>query len=215
MAVRDAILALLLAGPAYGFQVHGELALRSGARREVNVGQTYATIDRLTARKLIEPAGTTDHGLPLHRLTAEGRRAAREWLDGADASGADAWDETVDRVLMAATLPDVDVRPVIAAERERWRDREAEASARGASVLDPAGALGAAVERAAALAQVERAASALAWLDRVEADPPPAFEPSSERPRRGRRPGRSAPSESDADGAGAPDGAASDHASSA
>ena len=48
MAVRDALLALLTAGPAYGFQLHGGLAARTGGRRTVNVGQTYATLDRLT-----------------------------------------------------------------------------------------------------------------------------------------------------------------------
>ena len=46
MAVRDALLALLTAGPAYGFQLHGGLAARTGGRRTVNVGQTYATLER-------------------------------------------------------------------------------------------------------------------------------------------------------------------------
>ena len=64
MAVRDALLALLTAGPAYGFQLHGGLASRTGGRRTINVGQTYATLERLTKQRLVEPAGTTDDGLP-------------------------------------------------------------------------------------------------------------------------------------------------------
>ena len=40
MAVRDALLALLSAGPAYGFQLHRGLAARTGGRRAINVGQT-------------------------------------------------------------------------------------------------------------------------------------------------------------------------------
>ena len=94
MAVRDALLALLTAGPAYGFQLHGGLASRTGGRRTINVGQTYATLERLTKQRLVEPAGTTDDGLPLHRLTAAGAKAATAWLEGADAAGADPWDET-------------------------------------------------------------------------------------------------------------------------
>ena len=128
MAVRDALLALLTAGPAYGFQLHGGLAARTGGRRAINVGQTYATLDRLTRQKLVEPAGTTDDGLPLHRLTDAGLAAARAWLDGADAAGADQWDETVDRVLIARSLPDCDADAIVAAELERWRVRRDEAS---------------------------------------------------------------------------------------
>ena len=80
MAVRDALLVLLLDGPAYGFQLHGGLATRTGGRREITVGQTFATLDRLTGQTLIVPAGTTADGLPLHRLTAAGRAAAAGWL---------------------------------------------------------------------------------------------------------------------------------------
>ena len=77
MAVRDALLALLTAGPAYGFQLHGGLAARTGGRRNINVGQTYATLERLSKQRLVEPAGSTDDGLPLHRLTPAGSAAAR------------------------------------------------------------------------------------------------------------------------------------------
>ena len=81
MAVRDALLALLTAGPAYGFQLHGGLAARTGGRRDINVGQTYATLERLSKQRLVEPAGSTDDGLPLHRLTTAGSAAAEAWLD--------------------------------------------------------------------------------------------------------------------------------------
>ena len=113
MAVRDALLVLLLNGPAYGFQLHGGLADRTGGRREVNVGQTYSTLDRLTGRGFVESAGETDDGLPLYRLTAAGRAAAHAWLDGRDAAGADPWHETVDRVLIALSMPDVAAEQVV------------------------------------------------------------------------------------------------------
>src|SRR5687767_9505885 len=45
MAVRDALLTLLTMGPAYGFQLHGGVGARTGGRRQVNVGQTYATLE--------------------------------------------------------------------------------------------------------------------------------------------------------------------------
>lgn len=123
MAVRDALLSILLIGPAYGFQLHGELAARTGGRRSINVGQTYATLERLTDRGLIERAGTTDDGLPLHRLTESGRAAAVAWLRGVDAPVSDPWDETVDRLLVAASLPGFEFEAVAAGERARWVER--------------------------------------------------------------------------------------------
>ena len=197
MAVRDALLVLLLDGPAYGFQLHGGLAARTGGRREINVGQTYATLDRLAAQRLIEPAGTTDDGLPLHRLTTAGRAAATGWLAGADAAGADPWHETVDRVLLALSLPAVDASPVLLGERERWTVRRADADrlAAGGSAPTTDEAGPAALAALAAAADATRADAAIAWLELVSRAEPAAlaFAPTTERPRRGRRPSRPAP----------------------
>lgn len=195
MAVRDALLALLSAGPGYGFQLHGDLAERTGGRREVNVGQSYATLERLGKQGLIESAGATDDGLPLYRATDAGSAATAAWFAGTDASGSDPWDETVDRVLVAASLPGVDAGPIVAAERARWAERAVEASAR-AVIDDPVGgdAVVGPLPRLAALAaaaEAARARAAVAWLDEVAAVTGRhdlAFAPRMERPRRGRRP---------------------------
>lgn len=207
MAVRDALLALLTMGPAYGFQLHGGVEARTGGRRQVNVGQTYATLDRLTTQKLITPAGTTDDGLPLHALTKAGETAALAWLGGADASGADPWDETVDRVLISLSLPGVDARSVVDGELVRWRGRLAEADANakvvtGIAVDGGHGAPEAALAAQAAHADAARARAALEWLDAVQAAPAEeyAFAPHATRPRRGRRP---APARSADDDGGA------------
>jgi DNA-binding PadR family transcriptional regulator len=191
VAVRDALLVLLLNGPAYGFQLHGGLIERTGGRRDVNVGQTYSTLDRLTARGLVEPAGSTDDGLPLHRLTESGRTAATSWLDGEDAVGADPWHETVDRVLIALSMPGVDAVRVLARERERWaRRRDAAASGAAARPTGEDRSRARRLARLASAADLEAAESALRWLDEVAATDAAslAFAPSADRPRRGRRP---------------------------
>jgi DNA-binding PadR family transcriptional regulator len=218
MAVRDALLALLTAGPAYGFQLHGGLAARTGGRRLVNVGQTYATLERLTKQGLIESAGSTSDGLPLHRLTIAGEAAAIAWLGGADAAGGDPWDETLDRVLVAWSLPGCDAAAVVSAERERWARRRSEASAAATASGPPQGDEAndddgsavrhaeAALARLAASAELDRTEAALAWLDSLDGMPRLPFAPSSDRPRRGRRPSASvddagdgsAPAESEA-----------------
>ncbi|MGI9824520.1 PadR family transcriptional regulator [Agromyces sp. Marseille-Q5079] len=190
MAVRDALLVLLSMGPAYGFALHGGLAERTGGRRTVNVGQTYATLDRLTKQGLIEPAGSTDDGLPLHRLTAGGRAASTAWLEGADAAGADPWDETVDRVLIAHSLPRFDAASVIEAELLRWRARRDDAHPRADAVDSAAGPIDLLAARAAA-AEIVRADGAISWLESARDASGLEYEPSMDRPRRGRRPGRS------------------------
>ena len=72
MSVRSGVLAILTLGPAYGLQLHSELASRTPHRKPVNVGQIYGTLDRLVTQAMIEPAGLTDDALPLYRLTAAG-----------------------------------------------------------------------------------------------------------------------------------------------
>lgn len=211
MAVRDALLALLTMGPAYGFALHGGLSLRTGGRRAVNVGQTYATLERLTKQGLVEPAGTTDDGLPLHRLTSTGEQSAHAWLSGADAAGADVWDETLDRVLIACSLPGWDVAATVEQERHRWlarREHAAAAAAAGggsaesdARANDDAGhdsGAEAGLARLAASAELARIDAMLDWLRTADAAGGFALEARSARPRRGRRPGRRTATEADA-----------------
>jgi DNA-binding PadR family transcriptional regulator len=190
------LLVLLSNGPTYGFQLHGELAARTGGRRDVNVGQTYATLDRLAGQGLVASAGTTDDGLPLHRLTDDGRTAALAWLAGVDGAGADPWHESVDRVLVALSMPNVDAGQVLDAERERWlvRREGATTDAAAGPGRDAAGGRAARslLVAAAAAADAARADAMLGWLDRIADQAPEglAFAPSTERPRRGRRPSR-------------------------
>ncbi|MFC5931066.1 PadR family transcriptional regulator [Cryobacterium melibiosiphilum] len=189
MSVRTSLLAILTIGPAYGFQLHGELTARTAGRRRVNVGQIYGTLERLVVQAAIESAGTTDDGLPLYRLTPGGRAEAVEWLHGTDSSAGDEWDDLVDRVLIASSLPGARragvVRSVIAANRARWIMRRDNA---------PNGSVVTAQDRLAAVAASALADAALLWLDAAErqlhATPSSDVERglSEERPRRGRRP---------------------------
>lgn len=193
MSVRASLLAILTMGPAYGFQLHGELHTRTGGRRSVNVGQIYSTLERLVDQGAVESAGSTPDGLPLYRLTPAGSAEALHWLRGTEAGfGAD-WTDMLDRVLIASSLAHVDLDALIARYRAAWRlaldltaggDRSAQFG------------LGAAADEA-------QAHAALGWLDTVDAmvhapgpggtDAGTSFhrELSLVRPRRGRRPASS------------------------
>lgn len=182
MSVRDSLIAILTIGPAYGFQLHGELRSRTAGRRSVNVGQIYGTLDRLVRQGVVESAGATDDGLPLYQLSDSGRAQAEAWIHATDCAPGDEWNDLVSRVLLACSLPHIDATAIIAANRAAWADA-------AAVTLEGPGA-----ERLTVHADAILSRAALAWLDEVEAElrrhGPGAFrrEFSQDRPRRGRRP---------------------------
>ncbi|WP_166789582.1 PadR family transcriptional regulator [Cryobacterium fucosi] len=185
MSVRTTLLAILTIGPAYGFQLHGELEARTAARRPVNVGQIYGTLERLVKQGAVESGGATPDGLPLYRLTAEGRAEALDWLTSVESTRGEEWNDLVDRVLIASSLPHVDTLALITRYREHWLA----AAASSALLASPIGQ-----DLLEAGARAALATAAVAWLDSAgeslrgpRAD---AFQRglSDVRPRRGRRP---------------------------
>lgn len=192
VSVRNSLLAILTMGPAYGFQLHGELATRTAGRRSVNVGQIYSTLERLTGQGAVEDAGSTSDGLPLYRLTGPGRMEALAWLqDTGSGSGAE-WNDMLDRVLIASSLPHVDLAPVLAGYRTAWLVRLDRGGDSRGSVAETG------QERLGRSAQDLQARAALAWLDTVadtvahavaEGSPVQLHRGLSQlRPKRGRRP---------------------------
>jgi DNA-binding PadR family transcriptional regulator len=183
MSVQNGFLALLTQGAAYGSQLQSEFLCRAAHRRQLNPGQVYSTLDRMTDQGLVASAGATDDGLPLYALTAAGREAAAAWLGGAPADGRPDWDEMQDQVLIAASLEGVDALAVVdgyrAAYAEKIRYLTHEADSRALLAANRAAELG--------------AKAAIEWLDEVAATlrshPAALVQPRSpERPRRGRRP---------------------------
>lgn len=183
MSVRSALLAILTIGPAYGFQLHGELASRTAGRRSVNVGQIYGTLERLIRQDAVAPAGTTPDGLPLYRLTESGRTEAMHWLHDTESSPGEEWNDLVDRVLIASSLPHVNTHAIVTAYRRRWDSVGAYASRPGTGQ-----------DHLAAQAGTQVASAALSWLADVEAhlatDAADALTRgyNTTKPRRGRRP---------------------------
>ena len=194
MSVRCCLLAILTIGPAYGFQLHGELESRTAGRRAVNVGQIYGTLERLVKQEAVESAGSTEDGLPLYRITALGQAEALHWLTVTESSPGDEWNDLVDRVLIAASLPDpqalgIDARSIVDGYRRRWQAVAERAVVGSASASARTGA-----ERLAGEARSAQAAAALSWLRDVDvllADSPSdalRHGLNDVRPKRGRRP---------------------------
>jgi DNA-binding PadR family transcriptional regulator len=185
VSVRSSLLAILTLGPAYGFQLHGELHSRTAGRRTVNAGQIYGTLDRLVRHGAIESAGTTVDSLPLYRLTEAGREEAVAWLSSTESAIGEEWNDLVNRVLIASSLRATDALAVVAAYRARWEEAGSDDRAGTSRTTGQ--------ERLAAMADRALASAALAWLDEAGAQlaaDPGAFarDFDTERPRRGRRP---------------------------
>lgn len=183
MSVQNGFLALLTQGAAYGSQLQNEFLARAAHRRQLNAGQVYSTLDRMTDQGLIASAGATDDGLPLYALTPDGETQARTWLSTGPRDSEPDWDEMQDQVLIAASIQGAEPGTIVADYRaayaERIRALTHEADSRALLAANRAAELG--------------ASAAIEWLDEVAAaldtHPDVLVQPRSpERPRRGRRP---------------------------
>jgi DNA-binding PadR family transcriptional regulator len=114
MSVRHALLALLSAEPKFGLQLREEFELRTGEVWPLNVGQVYTTLQRLERDGLIESDGTEDSGPQKRfRITAEGTQALDDWLRTPPEVVPPPRDELVIKVLVALTVPGVDVHGIM------------------------------------------------------------------------------------------------------
>ncbi|MFC4223607.1 helix-turn-helix transcriptional regulator [Lysinibacter cavernae] len=177
ISIKHGILALLTQAPAYGLQLRNELHARTLRDSPINVGQIYATLERLSAAGLVAQDAHTDDGLPLYRLTDAGQSTADEWLRSAIYGPGSAWDSMVFQVMLVRSLPGVDSAPLIASTREYWQRINFEAQEQYQP--DVAHDL-----RSGSTEALSRAA--LGWLDQAEQTTDAGMRVSQTRPQRGR-----------------------------
>ena len=117
MSVRHALLALLSEGPKYGLQLRQEFEAKTGEVWPLNVGQVYTTLQRLERDGLVESEDAeTDGPQKGFRITPAGHGELLEWLrtPGADVPPRD---ELVIKVLVALTVPGVEVGELLQVHR--------------------------------------------------------------------------------------------------
>ena len=164
MRVRHALLALLSAGPKYGFQLRQEFEASTGDVWPLNVGQVYSTLQRLEHSGQIESDGSAaDSPQKSFRITSEGRKELDHWLRTPPEMTSPPRDELVIKVLSAMRVPEVDVRDVIQVHRRylvelmqmwtRLKEDEAEFDLTLALVVD---------------AELFRLDSVIRWLDAAD-----------------------------------------------
>ena len=85
MSVRCALLALLIPGPSYGYELRNQLERVTGSLRSTNIGQVYSTLSRLERDGLVlrtmsaHPVGSAREQVR-YALTDSGRAAAHVWF---------------------------------------------------------------------------------------------------------------------------------------
>ena len=118
MSVRHALLALLSEGPKYGLQLRQEFEARTGEVWPLNVGQVYTTLQRLERDGLVESDDTEAEGpQKTFHLTDDGAEELQGWLRTPGGDDAPPRDELVIKVLVALTVPGVDVPEVLQVHR--------------------------------------------------------------------------------------------------
>lgn len=117
MSVRASILAVLSIGDCHGYQLRQEIETRTGGILAINVGQIYATLDRLERDGLVEASQTNSYGQTSYRITPLGLAEANEWLTSPIASGAETKNELANKLALAVTIPGVDIDKLIHRQR--------------------------------------------------------------------------------------------------
>jgi DNA-binding PadR family transcriptional regulator len=164
MSVRHALLGLLSQGPKYGHQLRQEFEATTGDVWPLNVGQVYTTLQRLERDGLVESDSESAEGPQRdYRITDPGREELDHWLRTPPDMTEPPRDELVIKVLVAVSLPDVDVAEVLQTHRrylvelmQQWtrlKEDEADFDLSLALVVD---------------AELFRLDSVVRWLDAVD-----------------------------------------------
>ncbi len=99
MAVREGLLALLDRRTAYGYQLKTEFESATGGVWSLNVGQVYATLDRLARDGLV--ASEEHDGQRSYRITEAGAEELGAWWDAVPGDEPPPRDELTVKVLLA------------------------------------------------------------------------------------------------------------------
>ena len=123
MSIKHAILGLLAERPLHGYELkaayEGELV--PAPSTQLNIGQVYTTLERLTRDGLVSHEVVSQTERPdkkVYALTAAGRRELRAWLGTASRIDLDLRTETYIKLVLARRLDDADPLAVLTVERQ-------------------------------------------------------------------------------------------------
>jgi DNA-binding PadR family transcriptional regulator len=165
MSIRHSLLALLSEGPKYGLRLREEFEARTGDVWPLNVGQVYTTLQRLERDGLVEShAGEDASPQKAYRITDEGRAELSQWLRTPPDATAPPRDELVIKVLVALTVPGIDVQELVQVHRRHLIEAMQQYTRVKAEAADDEIGLALVVD-----AELFRLDATVRWLDAVSA----------------------------------------------
>ena len=164
MSVRMGVLALLVGGPGYGYQLRGEFEQRTGGSWPLNIGQVYTTLDRLERDGLVARDGADDDGHVVYTATDAGRAEVARWFSE-PVPAKRGRDELAIKFALAVTVPGVDVTHLVQVQRAAAVGNLQDLT-RLKRTSDPAEDLAWSLVLESMLFQAE---AEVRWLDHVEA----------------------------------------------
>jgi DNA-binding PadR family transcriptional regulator len=190
VSVRHALLGLLSVGPKYGMQLRQEFEAATGEAWPLNVGQVYATLQRLDRDGLVssDPGGG-EGPQQMYRITPDGLAELQRWLRTPPEASSPPRDELVIKVLVALRVADTDVAEVVQAHRRHLVQLMQQYTRLKEELTDAEVALGIVVD-----AELFRLDGLIRWLDAADGRirrhgplPPIAVTPGETAPERLRR----------------------------
>ncbi|MCC8906452.1 PadR family transcriptional regulator [Curtobacterium sp. GD1] len=163
MSVRMGVLALLVAGPGYGYQLRGEFEHRTGGSWPLNIGQVYTTLDRLERDGLVARGDADDDGHVVYTATDAGHEEVARWFSE-PVPPKRGRDELAIKFALAVTVPGVDVPRLVQVQRAA-AVRNLQDLTRLKRSSDPADDLAWSLVLESMLFQAE---ADVRWLDHVE-----------------------------------------------
>jgi DNA-binding PadR family transcriptional regulator len=160
VAVREALLALLVDEARHGYELKTEFESATGRLWTLNVGQVYTTLDRLERDGLVRSLGD-DEKKRAYEITGEGRAELSRWYDESSGDEPPPRDEALLKVLLASSRSIANGLAVVADQRRHCLDQLHKLRA-----LPANDDLTAHIVRDARTARIE---GELTWLDRCEA----------------------------------------------
>jgi DNA-binding PadR family transcriptional regulator len=124
MSLKYGILGLLAERPLHGYEVKTRFEELLGGTWAVNIGQVYATFQRLERDDLIEAVGERgDRGKLAYRLTDVGRQNLEEWLETPDAEPQPMREEVYVKLLLGNRLGNGSLERLLSRQRSVHQQR--------------------------------------------------------------------------------------------
>lgn len=168
MSIKHAILGLLAERPLHGYELKAAYEADLVPATQLNIGQVYTTLERLTRDGLVAHEVVSQTERPdkkVYALTKDGRRALREWLGTASRLDLDLRNETYLKLVLARRLDEADPLRVLSVERQACFARLHEVTQARAAAKTERAALQTVLLLDLAVLRLE---AFLKWLDHCE-----------------------------------------------